>query len=719
MPASFPGSLATFPSAATLATHDFDTDPHSTLHGNLGLEVAALQAKVGVDGSIVTTSLDYLVAAEPAARDAAISAAIAGLLNSAPGALDTLDELAAALGDDPNFATTVTNSLATKQPLEPTLTALAAYSGTGLVVGNGSDGFTGRSIAVADAKLTVSNGSGVSGNPTIGFGSVASTDLSNSSAIGLHTDKLSAFAATSSSELLGVISDETGSGSLVFGTSPTLTTPLVATMYGGTADTATLTLAATSHGTPATGSDILFKTGTTQLLKLHKSGWTYHGPVASGFPQYAAQAPGIEFNNGGAGAVYSSNSGLGASFIGTEATATNGCSIDLRNSRGTVTSPTATQSGDLIGGMHVGSYGATTFVDSGQFFLVATQNHSDSATGTQWVFKTTPNNTTTKQTALTIGQDQGLSIVGPTTFISAGGTYTASQTQVAFTSAVTYQTTATMSNVFLNYSPTYTWSVAPNGLAQDTAFHHGATYINASGSNINHGPVTSFLADYTKTIDTQTGKNIGANTDLLSAPMFTVANSGTFTSGTWIGYKTSPTLNGTGCTMSAWTCFQTGGTSAAGTVTTFTGLQVTNPAGPGTITNVFGLDIQSLTRGGTLNVGIRNASTLVNTPIVSTITAVGDAIVHTACVVRLNNTSGSSKTLTSAPTITDGQDGETITIFNGSANDVVISDQGTLPSSNLRLVTATITLSTRDSVQLMYSSTVGDWIQISPVTNVI
>jgi hypothetical protein len=44
----------------------------------------------------------------------AIDNAVSALVNAAPGALDTLNELAAALGDDPNFATTVTNSLATK-----------------------------------------------------------------------------------------------------------------------------------------------------------------------------------------------------------------------------------------------------------------------------------------------------------------------------------------------------------------------------------------------------------------------------------------------------------------------------------------------------------------------------------------------------------------------------------------------------------------------------
>ncbi|EIM2934207.1 phage tail protein [Escherichia coli] len=50
---------------------------------------------------------------------------IAKLVNSAPETLDTLNELAKALGDDPNFATTVTNELAGKQPLNDVLTAIS------------------------------------------------------------------------------------------------------------------------------------------------------------------------------------------------------------------------------------------------------------------------------------------------------------------------------------------------------------------------------------------------------------------------------------------------------------------------------------------------------------------------------------------------------------------------------------------------------------------
>ena len=46
-----------------------------------------------------------------------VNTAVSNLVDAAPGTLDTLNELAAALGDDPNFATTVTNSIATKLPL--------------------------------------------------------------------------------------------------------------------------------------------------------------------------------------------------------------------------------------------------------------------------------------------------------------------------------------------------------------------------------------------------------------------------------------------------------------------------------------------------------------------------------------------------------------------------------------------------------------------------
>ncbi|EFH1633564.1 phage tail protein [Escherichia coli] len=64
------------------------------------------------------------------ASTAFVMAAIAALVDSSPDALNTLNELAAALGNDPNFATTMTNALAGKQPKDATLTALAGLATT-------------------------------------------------------------------------------------------------------------------------------------------------------------------------------------------------------------------------------------------------------------------------------------------------------------------------------------------------------------------------------------------------------------------------------------------------------------------------------------------------------------------------------------------------------------------------------------------------------------
>ncbi|HBA6943453.1 TPA: short-chain dehydrogenase [Escherichia coli] len=64
------------------------------------------------------------------ATTAFVKAAIAAMVASAPAALDTLNELAAALGNDPKFATTMLNALAGKQPLNGQLTAFSQLAGT-------------------------------------------------------------------------------------------------------------------------------------------------------------------------------------------------------------------------------------------------------------------------------------------------------------------------------------------------------------------------------------------------------------------------------------------------------------------------------------------------------------------------------------------------------------------------------------------------------------
>ena len=79
----------------------------------------ALVGGTGIDktyddeANTITLAVDSTIATKTYA-DTAASTAAAAIVDSAPGTLDTLNELAAALGDDANFATTVTNSIATK-----------------------------------------------------------------------------------------------------------------------------------------------------------------------------------------------------------------------------------------------------------------------------------------------------------------------------------------------------------------------------------------------------------------------------------------------------------------------------------------------------------------------------------------------------------------------------------------------------------------------------
>lgn len=71
---------------------------------------------------------------------------VAAILDSAPATLDTLNELAAALGDDANFSTTVTNSIATKLPL-------AGGTMTGAITFASGQTFDGRDVSADGAKL--------------------------------------------------------------------------------------------------------------------------------------------------------------------------------------------------------------------------------------------------------------------------------------------------------------------------------------------------------------------------------------------------------------------------------------------------------------------------------------------------------------------------------------------------------------------------------------
>lgn len=124
----------------TEAVGDIDLSGYATK-----TELDEVEAKIPTKVSELTNDSGYQTAAQ-------VSASISALVDSAPETLDTLNELAAALNDDPNFATTITNQLGTKistinaSGTSP-LTLTANKNGTTVTL-NGSIA-TGKAISIA------------------------------------------------------------------------------------------------------------------------------------------------------------------------------------------------------------------------------------------------------------------------------------------------------------------------------------------------------------------------------------------------------------------------------------------------------------------------------------------------------------------------------------------------------------------------------------------
>ena len=269
---------------------DFDTQVRTSRLD----QMAAPTASVSMNTQKITNVVDP-ASNQDAATKNYVDTQVSSLVNGAPTTLNQLNELAAAIGNDANYSTTITTALATKLPLAggtmtgaiamssnkitglgtPTATGDAAtkdYADTKLSLAGGTmtgainhGGYKATNIAdptsLQDAvtlnyfnntSLAPSNLTGVItsiGNvtsiasqtgtgtkfvvdtsptlvtPTLGVATATSingTTIPTSVTLTKTTDKLNVFAATSSSELAGIISDETGSGSLVFGTAPTL-----------------------------------------------------------------------------------------------------------------------------------------------------------------------------------------------------------------------------------------------------------------------------------------------------------------------------------------------------------------------------------------------------------------------------------------------------------------------------------------------------------------
>jgi len=105
-----------------------------------------LTAVKTVDGSGSGLDADLLDGQQGSYYTGYTDTAVSNLVDSSPSALNTLNELAAALGDDANFSTTVTNSIATKLPL-------AGGTMTGNISFAAGQTFDGRDVSADGSKL--------------------------------------------------------------------------------------------------------------------------------------------------------------------------------------------------------------------------------------------------------------------------------------------------------------------------------------------------------------------------------------------------------------------------------------------------------------------------------------------------------------------------------------------------------------------------------------